>query len=77
MMWVNAFDWFNMTGDYYSLYWKVIKTTIKDISGILVIFLLLLTGFGNALMIFNEGRYNDSQLYQDFFGIDLLNTMMN
>ena len=28
LMWLNLFDWFNLFPSYFSLYWRVIKTTI-------------------------------------------------
>ena len=33
--------------------------------------------FGNALMILNEGRYNENQLYEEFFSVQILDTLMN
>ena len=60
LMWVNLFDWYNIFSADFSLYWRVIKMTLVEISGIAVIFLLLLMAFGNALMILNEGRYNEN-----------------
>ena len=64
LMWANLFDWFNLFSSYFSLYWRVIKTTLVEITSIAVIFVLLLMAFGNALIIMNEGRYKDEQLYQ-------------
>ena len=77
LMWINLFDWFNITSPFFSIYWRVIKTTLLEIAGILVIFVLLLLGFGNALMILNEGRYDENEFFQDFFSNLILNTLMN
>ena len=59
MMWTNLFDWFNLFDSFYSLYWRVIKTTLVEISSVLIIFVLLLMAFGNALMIMNDARYEE------------------
>ena len=71
------FDWFNIFSSYFSLYWRVIKTTMIEIAQIAVIFVLLLMGFGNALMILNEGRYNENQLFTEFFSVQIFDTLMN
>jgi hypothetical protein len=76
-MWVNLFDWYNLLSAYFSLYWRIIKTTLVEITSVAVIFILLLAAFGNALMILNDGRYNDNQLYEEYFSVKVLDTVMN
>lgn len=67
LMWTNLFDWYNLLSSRFSVYWRIIKSTLVEISSVALIFLLLLMAFGNALMILNEGRYEDEQIFEDFF----------
>ena len=66
-MWTNLFEWYNLLSSYFSLYWRIIKTTLIEIVSVAVIFVLLLMAFGNALMILNADRYEGNQLYEKFF----------
>ena len=74
LMWFKAFYWLRIfTGT--SFYVRLIRDTLYDIRNFIILFILILLTFANALLILNEGR--DQHLYMDFFNIDIANAVMN
>ena len=74
LMWFKAFYWLRIfTGT--SFYVRLIRDTLWDIRSFIILFILILLTFANALLILNEGR--DDQLYMDFFNLDIANAVMN
>ena len=59
LMWSKLFYWMTLFSSY-SKYVRLIKATVQDIQRFFTIFIVLLMAFGNALMILNEGRYQDN-----------------
>ena len=75
-MWIKSFYWMNLFSSY-SYYVRLIKATIYDIRFFLSILMVLLMAFGNALMILNEGRYQENKIVQEFFSNTFFDTLMN
>ena len=53
----------------------MIIETLYDIRYFLLLFVLILMTFGNAMLILSEGR--EENLYKDYFEIDFLNVVLN
>ena len=75
-MWIKSFYWMNLFSSY-SYYVRLIKATIYDIRFFLSILMVLLMAFGNALMILNEGRYQENKIVQEFFSNTFFDALMN
>ena len=76
LMWIKSFYWMNLFSSY-SYYVRLIKATIYDIRFFLSILMVLLMAFGNALMILNEGRYQENKIVQEFFSNTFFDALMN
>ena len=59
LMWMKLFYWMKLFPSL-SHYLRLIGATLTDMKEFLLILLILFMMFGNALMILNEGRYEDS-----------------
>ena len=74
LMWIKAFYWLRIfTGT--SFYVRLIRDTLYDIRHFLILFILILFTFGNALLILNQGR--DDDLFFNFFKFTIFNAVMN
>ena len=56
---------------------RLIKSTIYDVRHFFFILVILLLAFGNALMVLNEGRFEEQSLVQEIFGFAPLDVFMN
>ena len=73
-MWLKSFYWLSLQ-DEPSFYVRLLKDTLKEIVSFLILFLLILMTFGNAVMILNEGRKDP--LYTDYTQVEFLNVILN
>ena len=76
VMWVKTFYWMSLFGPT-SFYVRLIQETIFDIRHFLVLFLFILMTFGNTLLIMNQGRGGEDQIFSDTFGSRFVNTLFN
>ena len=76
LMWIKSFYWLRFFTKY-SNYVRLIKATLFDIRRFFTVFLFLLMAFGNALLILNEGRDDESRIYDEFFGLKFIDALMN
>lgn len=76
LLWNKAFYWMRLFSQT-AFYVKLIFETIIDIRYFLILFIAILMTFGNALMIMNAGRGEESHLYANIFSIEFVNTVMN
>ena len=76
LLWNKAFYWMRLFSET-AFYVKLIIETIIDIRYFLILFIAILMTFGNALMIMNAGRIEETRLYADIFSIEFVNTVMN
>ena len=61
----------------YSFYIKLIKATIYDVTIFTSILIVLFMMLANALMILNEGRYQDVKFVQQIFSLKPFDALMN
>lgn len=76
LMWSKAFNWmraFKKTGKYV----RLLCVTIEDIGTFIILFLCILFAFADALLILNKHRPVEEAIYKDFFGIELIDPLMN
>ena len=73
-MWFKAFYWLRLFGPT-SFFVRMIQETLFDIRYFLILFVLILMTFGNAILILSEGR--ESPLYKDYFSNDYMNVVLN
>ena len=59
--WIKVFYWMRLF-DATSFYVKLIKETLFDITNFLVLFIIILMTFGNALLVANHGRLANEEL---------------
>ena len=76
LMWFKAFYWLRLFAGT-SFYVRLIRDTLYDIRYFLILFILILITFANALLILNEGRAANDTVYRDYFGSNIINAMMN
>ena len=57
-MWFKAFYWLRLFSQT-SFYMRLIIDTLYDIRYFLILFFLILITFANALLILDEGRYEN------------------
>ena len=62
---------FKPTGKYV----RLLGETLKDVGSFLILFLCILFTFANALFILNKQRYEDEQLYQEYFDSTILDSI--
>ena len=55
LMWIKSFYWMRLSLKF-SQYVRLIKATLSDIKRFLLLQILILAAFGNAVLILNEGR---------------------
>ena len=76
LMWAKCFYWMNLFSEY-SFYVRLVKSTLYDIRHFSSILIISFMMFANALMILNEGRYQDNKLVQEIFSFEPLDALMN
>ena len=76
LSWFKAFYWLRLF-EQTSLFVRMIVETLYDIRIFLILFILILMTFGNALLVLNQGRGAAEPLYKDYFDIDFLNVILN
>lgn len=74
LLWFKSFYWLRMFGPT-SFYVRMIVETLFDISSFLILFILILMTFGNAMLIMSTGR--EEPLYSNYFDSDFANTVLN
>ena len=75
-MWIKTFYWMRLfTGT--SFYIRLILETLSDIKYFLILTIFIFMTFGNTLLIMNQGRTEDGQLYSSIFGVGFLDVMLN
>lgn len=77
-MWFKAFYWLRMFGPT-SFFVRMIQETLYDIRYFLILFILILLTFGNAILILSQGREENDQepLFKDYFANSYLNVVLN
>ena len=58
-----------------SFFVRMIQETVYDVRYFLILFILILLTFGNAILILSQGR--DDALYKDYFSNSYLNVILN
>ena len=74
LIWCKSFYWLRLFSST-SFYVRLIGTTIWDMKFFLILFLLTMMTFGNALMILNHGR--EEPLYEKNFSVDFSSVLLN
>ena len=74
LMWSKAFYWLRLFGPT-SFFVRLIQDTIYDLKYFLILFVLILMTFGNAMLILSEGR--EDKLYRDYFSNNYMSVFLN
>jgi len=73
-MWTKSFYWLRLFGPT-SFFVRLIGDTLHDIRYFLILFVLILMTFGNAVLILSEGR--EDKLYRDYTSLEYFNVVLN
>ena len=76
LMWTKALYWMRLFGSF-SSYVRLIRATLWDIKYFVILFLIILSTFGNALMILDQGRMPEEKLIEKIFGMQFFDAFMN
>ena len=77
LMWVKVFYWMRLFTAT-SFYVKLIRETLYDIRYFIILFIIILATFANALLISNTNRDEDNaEIFENFFSSSYLNAIMN
>ena len=74
LMWFKSFYWLKLFGPT-SFYIRLISETLWHIKYFLILFVLILATFGNAVLILSEDR--EEKLYNEYFSISFFNVLLN
>lgn len=76
LMWFKVFYWMRLF-DSTSFYVKLIRETVYDIRYFLILFIVILLTFANALLVANHGRGDEEEIVDSVFGVALLDAVLN
>ena len=76
LMWIKVFYWMRLFTST-SFYVKLIRETLYDIRYFIILFIIILMTFANALFISNQGRDEDVEIFKNFLGVRGFNAVMN
>ena len=75
LIWFKAFYWMKLF-DFTSFYIRLIVETLKDVLSFLILFLVILMTFGNAILIMDIGR-GDEKYTKNYFDSPILNVIFD
>ena len=74
MMWFKSFYWLRLFGPT-TQFVRLIKDTFMDIQFFLILFVMILSLFGNVVYILSKDR--SDPLYSDYVGVEALNVLLS
>ena len=74
LLWTKSFYWLRLFGPT-SFFVRMILEVLKDIRVFMILFVLILMTFGNAMLILSDGR--ETPLFKDYFETTYLNVVLN
>lgn len=74
LMWAKSFYWLRLFGST-SFFVRLIADTLYDTRYFLILFMLILMTFGNAMLVLSTDR--EKPLYDDYIPVEVINVVLN